>query len=114
MPHPMPAKTPEVFDYLKRCALEMRTVPYREIANAVELAYLGHAPLNYIRDEICIPRNLPWLSALAVSGKTRIPSPGWLPNDATIACADLPQFWRGMVLQVFATDWSAVHLDNDD
>lgn len=74
MPATMPAKTPEVFDYLKQCALEMRTATYGEIAQAVKRSIpFFNQELDYIRDEICIPQGLPWLSALAVNTKTRMP-----------------------------------------
>ena len=105
----MPAKTPEVFTYLKQCARDERTAEYGEIGDKVGLPAIGvNVPLNYIRDEICIRRGLPWLPALAVNKETRMPSEGWLPEGTTIANAHLPLFWRGIVLQVYATDWSKV------
>ena len=37
----IPAKTREVFEYLKGCASQMRTVTYKEIAEEVNLAKSG-------------------------------------------------------------------------
>src|SRR5690606_7047322 len=60
----MPAKTEAVFDYLRLCARQMRTVTYKEVAEATVLAKPGVGrPLGYIRDQICIARGLPWLNA---------------------------------------------------
>lgn len=109
----MPARTPEVFTYLKQCALEMRTAEYGEIGPKVGLLPISlNRPLNYIRDEICIRRGLPWLPALAVSKDTRMPSEGWLPVGVAVSVDHLPQFWRGIVLQVYATDWSKIAIEN--
>lgn len=107
-----PAKTPEVFDLLKRCASEMRTIAYSEIAEQVGLANVGvGTPLGYIRDHVCRERRLPWLNAIAVNATTRRPSDGFLPIGVTIAADTEERLWRGMVLQVFAFDWSKVRLD---
>ena len=70
-PNP-PAKTYEVFEYLKGCAGDMRTVPYKELGDEVRLPAVGTAkPLGYIRDHICIPRKLPLLTFIAVQSHTR-------------------------------------------
>ena len=110
----MPAKTPEVFTYLKQCAREERTAEYGEIGDRKDVnlqpAFRLIPLLNYIRDEICVPQGLPWISALVVNKETRLPGNGWLPEGTTIANAHLPLFWRGIVLQVFATDWSKVEI----
>ena len=113
MPATMPPKTPEVFDYLKQCAREMRTATYGEIGEGVELPprFLNRQ-LDYIRDEVCIPQGLPWLSALAVNAETRLPSAGWLPDGVAVSDDHLPTVWRGVVLQVFAVDWSKVGIEN--
>ena len=113
MPATMPAKTPEVFAYLKQCAREMRAAPYGEIGEAVELpARFLNRQLDYIRDEVCIPQGLPWLSALGVNAETRLPSAGWLPDGVAVSDDHLPTVWRGIVLQVFAVDWSKVEIGN--
>ena len=112
---PMPAKTAEVFEVLKRCAHEMRTATYGEVAAAVGLSNFTPSVfphLNRIRDDICIPRGLPWLPAIAVNATTRIPGEGFLPDSVVIHDAYFRTWWRGMVLQVFATDWAGINLDN--
>jgi len=107
----IPAKTREVFEYLKRYASEMRTVTYGEVADGVGLAASGMGfPLGYIRDQICRPRNLPWLSAIAVNATTRRPGESFLPNTVSFG-GDQEFLWRGMVLQVFAFDWDGVSFE---
>jgi hypothetical protein len=108
----IPAKTREVFAYLKNCASQMRTVTYGEIANQVNLAKPGVGrPLGYIRDEICRHRGLPWLNAIAVNAHTDRPGEGFIPGDTSLSQIDEERFWRGMVLQVFAFDWSRIGFD---
>jgi hypothetical protein len=106
----IPAKTSAVFDLLKKHAGEMQTITYGEIAHDVGLANeeVGQ-PLSYIRDHICRHRGLPWLDALAVNRHTMRPSQGFLLGLEL--GGDEERFWRGMVLQVFAYDWSGVVLD---
>lgn len=104
----VPSRTREVFEYLKRCASEMRTVTYGELGDAVGLPAIGTAkPLGYIRDHVCRAQGLPWLNALAVNDKTRRPGDSFLPEGVTIG-EDEEHLWRGMVLQVFAYDWRGV------
>ena len=109
----MPAKTPDVFDFLKRCAGQMRTVTYDEIGGEVGLTATTVCPcIDYIRDEICRPRELPWLTTLAVSTETHFPCDGWLPDGTAVRGDHHHTFWHGMVLQVFAIDWSKVEIQN--
>ena len=113
MPATMPTKTPKVFDYLKQCAAKGRTAPYGEIADEVGLpdARCVMSRLDYIRDEICIPRGLPWLTVLAVNRRTRLPGSGWLPEDTT-RDEYLLAFLGDMVRQVLATDWSGIAIES--
>ena len=67
--------------------------------------------LDYIRDEICIPRDLPWLTVLAVNRRTRLPGSGWLPEDTT-RDEYLLAFLGDMVRQVLATDWSGIAIES--
>ena len=109
-----PAKTREVFEYLRGCAWEMRTVTYKELAEAVGLAKPGIGrPLGYIRDEVCRRYERPWLNAIAVNTKTRRPGKSFLPENARLNSGDEKSLWRGMVLQVFAYDWGAVDFKSD-
>ena len=108
----IPAKSREVFEYLKRCASQMRTVTYGEIAEQVDLAKPGVGrPLGYIRDGICRNRGLPWLNAIAVNAHTDRPGDGFIPGDTSLSQIDQELFWRGMVLQVFAFDWLHISFD---
>lgn len=111
----MPAKTIEVFEYVKRCALEPRIVTYGEVGKAVRLAPNGMDPqLNYIRDMVCAPRDLPCLSAIVVRKDTKIPGEGFTLDGKTIFTEGFRPWWCDVVRQVFATNWSNVNLDNHD
>ena len=108
----IPAKTREVFEYLKICAEQMRTVTYKEIAEEVGLAKPGVGrPLGYIRDEICRNRGLPWLSTIVVNSHTDRPGRSFMPEEMSISETDKEYLWRGMVLQVFALFWVDVSFD---
>jgi hypothetical protein len=108
----MPAKTTEVFEYLKVCASKMRTVSYGEIAEQPQVKLspvgLGHQ-LGYIRDQVCRERGLPWLNAIAVNAGTWRPGDSFLPVGVSVG-RDEERMWRGMVLQVFVYDWEQVAL----
>ena len=107
-PAQIPAKATDVFEYLKQCADDMRTVEYAEIARETGLATLGIGrPLGYIRDEICIPRGLPWLNMIAVNKASGRPGDSFLPDEIDLG-ASKELLWRGMVLQVFSYDWGQV------
>src|SRR5687768_14452863 len=100
-----PARAREVFEHLKKCARQMRTVSYGELANVTGLAPIGMGyPLGYIRDEICRKRGLPWLSAIAVNVDTWKPGHSFLPDGFDFG-DEGDRLWRGMVLHVFAFDW---------
>ena len=108
-----PARTDEVFRHLASVARDMRLVTYGELANEVGLAAVGIGqPLGWIRDEVCRARGLPWLTAIAVA-QNGLPSGAFFPDDSGISLDpenrdDFRVWWRAMVLQVFATDWSTV------
>ncbi len=112
MQNNMPARTREVFDYLRQCAREMRTADYGEIAQAVGLANQGvPRPLDHIRDVVCRPHGRPWLPAIAVSRGTQLPGDRFLPDGMVIPDRnDFRVWWRAMVLQVFAYNWDDVEL----
>ncbi|MCZ7682414.1 MAG: hypothetical protein M5U28_27945 [Sandaracinaceae bacterium] len=103
-----PAKTREVYAYLKACASQMRTVHYGEIAEHVGLAAAGMGvPLRFIRDEVCRKHGFPWLNALAVSADDWRPGKMFLPEGVDVD-RDEELLWRGMVLQVFVFDWESI------
>lgn len=109
----MPAKTAEVFEYVKKCASEKHTVTYGEVGDAVFLMPFDmDAQLDYIRDEICSPRGLPCLSAIVVRKDTRIPGKGFSLDGMTIDADGFRPRWDYEVQRVFATDWKAIKLEN--
>ena len=116
MPNTMPDKTPAVFNYLKKCAAEERTATYLEIAKKVGLPKPTDVPkrLNHIRDKICRPQGLPWITALAVNARTGLPGPGWFPHRDCTPNENMPLFLGDMVCRVLATDWSQVEIENPD
>lgn len=100
-----PAKTEEVFAYVKQCANEMRTVTYKEVGEAVGLASAGVGkPLGYIRDQVCLRWGLPWLNVIVVNAASRRPGHSFLPGGVDFGPDD-EQPWRAMVLAVFAYPW---------
>ena len=110
----IPAKTAEVLEVLKQCAQDMRTITYSEIARQCGLAAPGTGyQIGYIRDHVCRAKGRPWLSVIAV-GKDNNMRPGgnFLPNDLTLPEDETEVWWRGMVLQVYAYDWSDVTLND--
>ncbi|OGR26582.1 MAG: hypothetical protein A2139_06460 [Desulfobacca sp. RBG_16_60_12] len=95
-----PAEAREVFESLKSCADNMRSVTYKELGDAVGLpAIASGAPLGYVWDQICIPRKLPLLNAIAVQTDGRRPGESFLPEGPKTDMDD-ELFWRGVVLQV--------------
>ena len=109
----MPATTPEVFTYLKRCAREKRTATYTEIAKAVGLKPNElDEQLNYISTQVCSKNGLPCLAALVVRANTGIPGPGWTPGQTANGQTGFALLWCSTVHQVFATDWSKVEIEN--
>ena len=110
-PVKVPAKTAAVLGILKQCAKDMRTVTYGEIAEATGLANSGVGmPLGYIRDQICRDHGRPWLQAIAVNKTTMRPSGAFAPEGLELDL-DNDHWWRGMVSQVYAYDWSNVELE---
>lgn len=67
--------------YLVECAKAHRTVTYGELADkvGVHVRAVRHF-LYYIRDEICIPRRLPLLTAIVVHKGDEQPGDSWHPN----------------------------------
>ena len=116
MPSTMPDKTPAVFNYLKKCAAEERTATYLEIAKKVGLPKPTDVPnrLNHIRDKVCRPRGLPWITVLAVSAQTGLPGRGWFPHGDCTPDKSVLLFLSNMVRRVLAEDWSQVEIENPD
>ena len=107
-----PKKTEEVLAILKQCAREKRTITYGEIADATGLIARGvPAPLRCIEEQVCRPYRRPWLSALVVNNKTKRPGPAFAPEGVSVDL-DRDQWWRELVEQVYAYDWSDVELES--
>lgn len=110
-----PHGTREVFDNLKLCARNLYTNNYGNICNEIKEGSKGDvsisprgvgAQLGYIRT-LCIEHNVPWINALAVNKEQWRPSESFLPNNVDWNPSH-ELLWRGMVLQVFAYDWSHI------
>jgi hypothetical protein len=109
-----PKNSRAVFEHLRRLAGQMRVESYGEIAAAIGKAEgrkiapvsLTH-PLGFIRDQICRPRGLPWLNALAVNDTTWLPGDRFLPEGVAFG-DDERILWRGSVLAVFGYPWESV------
>ena len=107
-----PAGTDAVFSALVEAARNMRTVTYTELGAAAGLpAVAMGARVGYIRDVVCRPRGLPWLSVIAVTKGTGRPGGGFLPDGVNLEGTDIEVWWRAMVLQVFATDWRGIECE---
>lgn len=116
-----PTGTELIFEFLKQCAIDMCTVTYSELWKNTQSNYLkSNHQLGYIRDNICIARGLPLLTWIVVSKETNRPSGSFLPEGVTIPSGDvstkeawkgtlIDYIWRGMVNQVYATDWTKVY-----
>lgn len=104
-----PKGTDAVFTALVESARRMRTVTYEDLGAAAGLPAVSMGSrVGYIRDAVCRPRGLPWLSVIAVSKKTGRPGNAFLPDGMSLDDQDLETWWRAMVLLVFSTDWSGV------
>ena len=107
----IPKNTAAVLELLKQCARDMRTITYGEVAERCGGTPVGAGyPIGYIRDEICRKHGRPWLSVLAVNGTSMRPGGNYLPEDMTIPEELDELWWRGMVSQVYAYNWSDVEI----
>lgn len=67
--------------HLVRCAKLRRTITYSELGDKIGCHYRACRPfLEYIRDEICAPKDLPFITAIVVRKAGQIPGRGWLPG----------------------------------
>ena len=104
----MHPRTPEVFEFLKQCAVEQRITTYGEIGKHVGLAARGTAkPLYYIRDR-CLEHDLPPLTAIVVRKQDRLPGVGLTTNMTQVTRNEHAK----MVSRVFGFDWSSIHLND--
>ena len=110
----MPEKTDRVFSLLKEAARDRRCITYEELGKKASLAPIGIGKqLEYIRDDVCRKRRLPWLTAIAVRKWIELPADGFAPEQSCISMEPLEDFkvwWKGMVQLVFDADWTEVEL----
>ena len=97
--------------YLVRCAQMRKTITYGDLAAKIGRHHRGAAFwLRYIRDEICTPKGLPFLTAIVISKNTGLPGPGWLPEGTTgLSPQENRERYEVYRDQVFACDkWDAL------
>ncbi len=118
--HDAPLHSQETFEVLKHHAILLRTLSYEDLAAAIREKNGTAGPvavnmsrcLGFIRDRICRPRGLPWITTLAVNKNDGHPGAAYLPKDFAISNDEMKIWWRGMVLQVFAYPWELVDAEN--
>ena len=70
-----------ILPHLVDCAKTRSTITYGELADRIGAHHRSISrPLGHIRDEICIPRGLPLITALVVNKTSRMPGDSWLPE----------------------------------
>lgn len=110
----IPPHTPEVFEILKQCATDGDTIDYRNLAGRIGGVNLSSVfpTLDYIRDDVCLPCDLPWLWVLAVNGRTERPGAGaWTNTGITKPRDEL--HWSTILHAVYAyPDWSDVKIED--
>lgn len=67
--------------HLIECAQKGKTITYGELADRIGVHHRAIPPiLYYLRDEICIPRNLPLITAIVIHKADHRPGDSWLPG----------------------------------
>jgi len=91
---------------------EMRkTITYGELAGKIGChPRVLRLVLEYIRDELCLPRSLPLLTAIVVRKSTGLPGDGWLPGGTShLSPEEYRRKFEEVRDQVFACDaWYAL------
>jgi len=74
----------KILPYLVQVAKTKKTITYKELAAKIGAHHraMGNA-LAYVRDEICIPKGLPLITCIVVSGNTGLPGESWLPQGTS-------------------------------
>ena len=104
----IPVHSVAMFDVLRELAGNRRTITYGELANRCGGSAIGaNKPLDYILFNICEPRGLPHLNALAVSKARGFPGTTYQPHGHPVTRHE----WEKIVGQVFATDWSDIEFE---
>ena len=67
--------------HLVKAANAWKLLTYGELAQKIDTHHraINHV-LGYIRDEICIPRNLPLINAIVINAGNDLPGKSWLPE----------------------------------
>lgn len=97
--------------HLVHCAQTRKTITYKELAAKIGRHWRASRYfLSYIRDEICIPRGLPLLTAIVVNQNTQLPGESWLPEGtAYLTPEKYRQKYEEVRDEVFACDaWDAL------
>ena len=111
----MPPHTPEVFEVLKQCAADGDTIPYGKLAARVEGSGADARSvlpaLDYIRDCVCLPCDLPWLWMLAVRQGKNQPGPGaWNNTGGKFSGGGQ---WGEILRKIYAyPDWSEIKIED--
>ena len=73
-----------ILPHLVHCAKTRSTMTYGELGARIGVHHrVVSWPLGYIRDEICIPRDLPLITTLVINGYTQLPGDSWLPEGTS-------------------------------
>ena len=97
--------------HLVHYARMRKTMTYSELGAMIGQHWRATSHLlYYIRDEICIPRGLPLLTAIVVSKSRGLPGESWLPGGtAHLSLEQYTQTYEAVRDQVFAFDgWEAL------
>lgn len=100
-----------ILPHLVHCAETRRTITYGELGERIGAHHRTLTrPLGYIRDEICIPRGLPLITALVVNTTSRMPGGGWLPEGTGhLAPDEYQREYEKLRDEAFACDaWDAL------
>ncbi|MGB8227429.1 MAG: hypothetical protein WCE45_11290, partial [Sedimentisphaerales bacterium] len=94
----------EALPYLVHYAQLRKTVTYKEISGKIGV---HHRPsrcfLEYIRDQICIPKKLPLINAIVVNGTTRLPGKSFLPQGTnSLSKEEYKQKFEDLRDEIFA------------
>ena len=81
-----------------------KTITYQELADKIDRHWrVTRHLLAYIRDDICIARGLPLITAIVVNKATRLPGSSWLPEGTEhLSPAERRRAYADMRDKVFA------------
>ena len=100
-----------ILPHLVECAKTRSIITYGELAARIGVHHrVVRWPLGYIRDEICIPRDLPLITSLVINGDTQLPGDSWLPEGTSSLSPEEYEYeYKTYRDKVFAYDgWDAL------